>query len=63
MESLYQLLGLIGAGLIIWILYRAIKGQPALFQKEAMSKSFMSMGVVALLLICFVGVLVLMLRA
>lgn len=45
METLYQILGLIGAGLIIFILYRFIKGSPEQFSKENMSKSFMTMGV------------------
>lgn len=62
MQTFYQLLGVIGAGLIIWILYRSIKGQPDTFSRENMSKSFLSMGILALVLIAFVGFLVLMLR-
>jgi hypothetical protein len=62
METLYQILGLIGAGMIIFVLYRFIKGSPGQFSKENMSKSFMTMGVLAVVLIGFVALLVLMLR-
>nr|WP_019215624.1 hypothetical protein [Legionella tunisiensis] len=40
METLYQLLGLLGAGLIVWVLYRSIKGRPEQFSRENLSKSF-----------------------
>ena len=62
MESLYQLLGLVAAGLIVWILYRTIRGRPEQFSRENLMKSFSSMGVLALLLIGFVALLVLMLQ-
>ncbi len=62
MENLYQLLGLVGAGLIVWLLYRQIKGRPEQFSRQNMSKSFSSMGILALILIVFVAVLVLFLR-
>lgn len=62
METLYQILGLIGAGLIVWILYRAIKGRPEQFSRENLSKSFSTMGFLALILIAFIAFLVFMLR-
>ncbi|MGL5741879.1 MAG: hypothetical protein ACRCXC_04685 [Legionella sp.] len=62
METLYQVLGLIGAGLIVFILYRTIKGSPGLFSKENLNKSFFTMGVLALALIGFIAVLILILR-
>lgn len=62
METLYQILGLLGAGMIFFILYRFIKGQPNQFSKENLSKSFFTMGVLAIGLIGFVALLVLMLR-
>ena len=62
MESVYQLLGLLGAGLIIWVLYRNIKGRPDQFNRENLSKSFYSMGVLGVILIGFVALLVLLLR-
>ena len=62
METLYQVLGLLGAALIVWILYRTIRGRPEQFSRENLMKSFSSMGVLALLLIGFVALLVLMLQ-
>ncbi|KTC84689.1 MULTISPECIES: hypothetical protein [Legionella] len=62
METLYQILGLIGAGLIVWILYRMIKGRPEQFSRENLSKSFSTMGFLALILIAFIALLVFMLR-
>lgn len=62
METLYQILGLIGAALIVWVLYRNIKGRPEQFTRANLTKSFSSMGILALLLIGFVALLVLMLK-
>jgi putative copper export protein len=58
METLYQILGLVGAGLIVWVIYRSIKGQPQQFSRENVTKSFSSMGILALILIVFVSILV-----
>lgn len=62
METLYQVLGLAGAGLIVWLLYRSIKNRPDVFSRENMSKSFFSMGILAVLLIAFIALLVVILR-
>ncbi|HHF7344651.1 TPA: hypothetical protein ACPSKE_000664 [Legionella feeleii] len=62
METLYQLLGLLAAGLIVWVLYRSIKGRPEQFSRENLSKSFSTMGVLGVLLIGFVALLVFVLR-
>ncbi len=62
METLYQILGLAGAGLIVWLLYRNIKNRPDMFSRENMNKSFFSMGILAVLLIAFVALLVVILR-
>lgn len=62
METLYQILGLAGAGLIIFILYRSIKNRPEQFSKENLNKSFLTMGILAVGLIAFIALLVLMLR-
>ncbi|MBL7481656.1 hypothetical protein [Legionella bononiensis] len=62
METLYQILGVIGAVLIVFVLYRVIKGSPDQFSKENLSKSALTMGVLALVLIGFIALLVLMLR-
>lgn len=62
MDMVYQILGAVGACLIAWILYRYIKGKPEQLSRENLSKSFLSMGILALLLIGFVGFLVLILN-
>lgn len=62
METFYQLLAIIGAGLISWVTYRTIKGRPELFSRENMNKSFFSLGILALILIVFVALLVLIVR-
>lgn len=62
METLYQILALAGAGLIVWFIYRSIKGRPEQFSRENMSKSFSTLGVLALGLIVFVGLLILLVR-
>ncbi len=58
MDTLYQVLGLVGAGLIVWLLYRTIKNRPDQFSRENLTKSFSSMGFLALILIGFVALLV-----
>ncbi len=62
METFYQILGIAGAVLIVWILYRSIKGRPELFSRENMNNSFSSMGLLALFLIGFVALLVFFLK-
>ena len=62
METLYQLLALIGAAMIVWVIYRNIKGRPEQFSRENLTKSFSTMGLLALVLIVFVGVLVYLAR-
>ncbi|MBI2786559.1 MAG: hypothetical protein HYX60_09795 [Legionella longbeachae] len=62
METFYQILALIGAGMIIFILYRTIKGNPGQFSKENLNKSFYTMGILAVALIGFIALLVLILR-
>lgn len=63
METLYQILGLISAALILFILFRTIKGRPDLFSKKQLSNSFFTMGILAIILIAFVALLVLLLRS
>ncbi|VEG91541.1 hypothetical protein [Legionella spiritensis] len=62
METLYQILGLIGAGLIVWYMYRVVKGRPELFTRANLNKSFFTMGILALILIAFVAFLIIMVR-
>ncbi|MFA6302570.1 MAG: hypothetical protein WC627_05485 [Legionella sp.] len=63
MQTLYQILGILGAALIVFILYRSIKGRPEQFSKENLSKSFFTMGILGLILIAFVAMLVFLTRA
>ncbi|GGI84890.1 hypothetical protein [Legionella impletisoli] len=63
METLYQILGLIAAGVIIWILYRYIRARPETLSRESLSKSFFTMGILAILLMCFVALLIVMARS
>ena len=53
---------LIGALLIIWVLFRAIRGNPVVFSKANFSKSLSTMGVLALILIGFVAICIMLLR-
>lgn len=41
MQTLYEILGLVGAGLILFILYRSIKGNPEQFSRANLSNSFL----------------------
>lgn len=63
METLYQILGLMGGGLILFLLYRAIKGRPDQFSKENLNKSFFTMGILAVVLIGFIALMILFLRS
>lgn len=50
------------AALLGWMLYRQIRGNPQAFSRENLSKSFYTLGILALLLIAFIALLVMMLR-
>jgi hypothetical protein len=62
MQTFYQLLGLVAAGLLVWTIYRTIKGKPEQFSRENLAKSFSSLGMLALGLIAFVALLVLVVK-
>lgn len=62
METLYQVLGLMAGIFIVWYLAKTIKSRPDMFSKQNFSKSFYTMGLLALGLIAFIALLVLMLR-
>lgn len=62
MQTLYQILALAGAGLIIWYLYRVIKGRPDQFSKENLSKSAYSLGILGVILIAFVALLIFLVK-
>lgn len=62
MSTLYSVLGIMGAVMVAFILYRTIKSKPEQFSSENLNKSFATMGVLGLILIAFIAFLVLMLR-
>lgn len=62
METFYQILGLLAAGLILFFLYRSIKGNPQVFNKDNLNKSVYVMGILALGLIAFIALLVFLVR-
>ena len=62
MEIFYQFLGVIGAGLIVWLMYRTIKNNANTFNRENFNQSFTVMGILALILICFIAFLIAMVR-
>jgi len=63
MNTFYQILGVLGAGMIIFFLYQTIKGKPEVFSKENLNKSFFTMGILAIGLIGFVALLIFMVRS
>ena len=56
------IIAILGSGLLIWLLFRAVKSSPDAFSKENMGKSFTTLGILALLLIAVIGFVVMMLR-
>lgn len=58
-----HLLALLGALFIVWILFRIVRSNPTTFSKENFSKSLSTMGFLALILIAFVAVCIMLLRA
>lgn len=63
METLGQILLILGAGLVVWFLVRTIRSNPAVFSKEMFSKSFYTMGILAIVLIAFIAVCIFILRS
>ncbi len=59
---LANFLAAIGLTLLLWVLYRGIKGNPDAFSKANLSKSTTTLGVLALLLIGVIAFAVMMLR-
>ena len=58
MTIIYQILAILGAAFIIWWLHRSIKANPEAFSKDNFSKSFTTMGLLAIGLILFVFILI-----
>ncbi|MBS0289406.1 MAG: hypothetical protein JSS07_05170 [Proteobacteria bacterium] len=62
MNTLLQISIAILCLFIVWRIYKTIKQNPELLSKQNVSKSFTTMGILALILIGFVALLVLMLK-
>ncbi len=62
MSTWMTLLYIAGAALLAWFAYRTIRGNPEMFSKENLGKSFFTMGILALMLIAFVALLVFLLK-
>jgi len=61
-ESLYSILAIIAGALIIAGIIFTIKSNPASFSRENLSKSFTTLGYLALILMVFVAFLVFIVR-
>ena len=57
-----EFLLLIGAGLMVWLGFRMVKGSPAAFSREAMGKSFYVLGILGLILVVVIAICVKLLR-
>jgi len=53
-----NLLATLGIGLLLWILYRTIKGRPEAFSGQNLNKSFMTMGILGLILMGIIAITV-----
>ena len=62
METLYQVLAILGAGLIVWLLYTRVKHHPEVFSRANFMKSFSTLGILGIILIVFVTLLVFLAR-
>lgn len=62
MNTLIQISVAILCLFIVWRIYKVIQGNPELLSKANLSKSFSTMGVLALILIGGVAILVMLLK-
>jgi hypothetical protein len=62
MESLANILLILGAGLILWFSFKTIKRYPNAFSGENINKSFFTLGILALMLIGIISILVFLLK-
>ncbi len=60
--SWMPILFFIGAALMLWMVYRSVKQNPEAFSKANLSKSFFTLGILALGLIAFIYILVLLIK-
>lgn len=62
METLANILLIMGAGLILWFSYKTIKRHPNAFSGQNINKSFFTLGILALFLIGIIAILIMLLR-
>ena len=62
MQTFYQVIGILAAILILYILYQTVKNRSDLFSKENLNKSFLTMGILGIGLIGFISILILLVR-
>lgn len=62
MNTILQLSIAILCLFILWRIYKVIRANPEMLSKQNVSKSFTTMGVLALILIGFVAILILLVR-
>lgn len=58
-----KILFVILAAFIAWLIYRNVKRAPQAFSRKNLGKSLSTLGILALILIAFIWLLVLLLRA
>lgn len=58
-----KLLYIIGAILLVGLIFMSIRSNPQAFSRQNLGKSFWTLGILALLLIGFIALLVLFLRS
>lgn len=58
-----QIVFVILAGVMLWFVYRSVKKNPQAFSKKSFGKTAYTLGLLALGLIVFIGVLIILLRA
>lgn len=63
MDMLSKVAAIIFAAFLCWMLFRFIKSNPESLSFSNLNKSFFSMGILAVGLIVFVGVVVVLLRS
>ena len=62
MSDWYSILFLILAAIVVWISFRTVRNNPAMFSKENLSRAFTVIGVLTLGLIAFIALLVFLLK-
>lgn len=62
MSDWYSILFLILAAIVVWISFRTVRNNPAMFSKENLGRAFTVIGLLTLGLIAFIALLVFLLK-